>query len=99
MLSVTLQPLKPKQPRIKTQYVIGGDSFTCTVSRTYSFSQIDKDFLIRCSNGKLYSALTLMLFVGFSRFEHIVCKAYRCKRDVYTYKHRSLSVSIDFVSR
>lgn len=99
MLSVTLQSPSTKQPRTKIQHGISDDSLTCTLSRTYSFSQIDKDFLIRCSNGKLYSARTLMFLVGISRFEHIVCKAYRCKRDVFTYVHRALSVSIDFVSR
>lgn len=64
-----------------------------------SFTQIDRDFLIRVNSNELYSARTLSDLVGISRFEHIVSKAYRAGKDVFTYKHRSMSLSIDFVSR
>lgn len=64
-------------------------------------TQIDRYFLIRVigSSNELYSANALCQLLGTSRFSHIVSKAYRSGKDLFTYKHRSLGISIDFVSR
>lgn len=66
-------------------------------------TQIDRDFLIKVSDNNnhesLYSSNTLISLLGLPRFEHIVAKAYRAGRDVFTYKHRLLGLNISFVSR
>lgn len=64
-------------------------------------TQIDRDFLIRVTgtSNVLCSANSLCELLGTPRFSHIVSKAYRSGKDVFTYKHRSLGLSIDFVSR
>lgn len=66
-------------------------------------TQIDRDFLIRVSDidnhESLYSSKSLLLLLGTPRFEHVISKAYRAGRDVFTYKHRALSLTISFVSR
>lgn len=66
-------------------------------------TQIDRDFLIRVSDNNnhesLYSSNSLLSLLGTPRFEHVVSKAYRAGRDVFTYKHRSFGLSISFVSR
>lgn len=66
-------------------------------------TQIDRDFLIRVSDNNnhesLYSSNSLLSLLGTPRFEHVVSKAYRAGRDVFTYKHRSFGLLISFVSR
>lgn len=66
-------------------------------------TQIDRDFLIRVSDTdnhySLCSSKSLLSLLGTPRFEHIVNKAYRVGRDVFTYKCRALSLTISFVSR